>query len=64
MIQYMKNLHKIINLLNSCTKKTRLNCEQGSINLRLYKSVKNDIAHGNCNKIMNYIILKYYEKLS
>ena len=38
----MKKMHKIINLLNSCTKKTRLNCEQGSINLRLYKSVKND----------------------
>ena len=36
MIQYMKKLHKIINLLSSCTKKTRLNCEQGSINLRLF----------------------------
>ena len=55
MIQYMKKLHKIINLLSSCTKKTRLNCEQGSINLRLCKSVKNDIAHGNCNKIMKTI---------
>ena len=34
-----KLIYKIIKLLNSFTKKTRLNYEQGSINLQLYKSV-------------------------
>ena len=30
---------KIGKLVKLCTMKTRLNCEQGSINLQLYKSV-------------------------